>query len=108
MQHAATDPTTGIIDMDGILIGRTAKSQDKMQRLKTMIETILNANVYTFKKSSTMDALKKEIERNWDHNEEPVLNKEILQALKILETDGVIFLFGQYQHKPNFKLVVEN
>lgn len=84
MQHAATDPTTGVIDMDAILIGRTAKSRDRVQRLKTMIEGILKANVQTFKKSSTMDALSTEIERNWDKNEEPVQDKETLEALKVL------------------------
>ena len=84
MQHAATDPMTGVIDMDAILIGRTAKSRDRVQRLKTMIEGILKANVQTFKKSSTMDALSTEIERNWDKNEEPVQDKETLEALKVL------------------------
>lgn len=31
MQQAATDPETGLIDMDAILIGKTAKSRENGQ-----------------------------------------------------------------------------
>jgi DNA replication licensing factor MCM4 len=37
MQQAATDPETGLIDMDAILIGKTAKSRERVSRLKTAI-----------------------------------------------------------------------
>ena len=61
MQQAATDPTTGVLDMDAILIGKTAKSRDRVNRLKTMMESILKANAQTYKKSSSMESLATEI-----------------------------------------------
>jgi DNA replication licensing factor MCM4 len=33
-QHAATDPITGMIDMDAILTGKTASSRLRIQNLK--------------------------------------------------------------------------
>jgi DNA replication licensing factor MCM4 len=33
-QHAATDPTTGLIDMDAILTGKTAASRIRVKKLK--------------------------------------------------------------------------
>jgi DNA replication licensing factor MCM4 len=57
MQQAATDPETGLIDMDAILIGKTAKSRERVSRLKTTIEEILKANAHTFKKASGIDLL---------------------------------------------------
>lgn len=37
MQQAATDPETGLIDMDAILIGKTAKSRERIAKIKTMV-----------------------------------------------------------------------
>lgn len=54
MQQAATDPETGLIDMDAILIGKTAKSRERTARIKTMIESIIKANIATYKKSSSI------------------------------------------------------
>ena len=33
-QHAATDPTTGLIDMDAILTGKTAASRIRVNKIK--------------------------------------------------------------------------
>lgn len=105
MQQAATDPSTGLIDLDAILIGKTAKSRERVNRLKGIIESILKANANTYKKTSSAEALMTEIERNWDRNDEVVTDKELQEALKMLESDGVLSLFGQYQSRPNFKLI---
>lgn len=37
MQQSATDPETGLIDMDAILIGKTAKSRERTAKLKALI-----------------------------------------------------------------------
>ncbi len=54
MQQAATDPETGLIDMDAILIGKTAKSRERQSRIKSVIEQILKSNVQTYSKTSTV------------------------------------------------------
>lgn len=61
MQQSATDPETGLIDMDAILIGKTARSRERTAKLKTLIEQILKANAHTFKKPSNLDSLMPEI-----------------------------------------------
>lgn len=57
MQQAATDPETGLIDMDAILIGKTAKTRERINRLKTTIESIIKANMSNFKKTSNIDSI---------------------------------------------------
>lgn len=61
MQQSATDPETGLIDMDAILIGKTAKSKQRMGKIKQIIEQILKSNVSSFKKTSTIDIIMPEI-----------------------------------------------
>ena len=61
MQQAATDQTTGVLDMDAILIGKTAKSRDRVNKIKTIMESILKANVQTYKKSNSMESLAVEV-----------------------------------------------
>lgn len=54
MQQAATDPETGLIDMDAILIGKTAKSRERQGKIKSVIEQILKSNVHIYSKTSTV------------------------------------------------------
>jgi DNA replication licensing factor MCM4 len=104
MQQAATDPETGLIDMDAILIGKTAKSKERVNRIKSAIEAILKANTHTFKKTSAVDTLMTEIERTWKKDDDPLQEKEIVEALRVLETEGIVTIFGSSSMRPNFKL----
>lgn len=52
--------------MDAILIGKTAKSRERQGKIKTIIQTILKANVHTYSKTSTIESLKPEVDRNWN------------------------------------------
>lgn len=61
MQQAATDPETGLIDMDAILIGKTARSRERVDRIKASIESILKANPSVFKKPTAIESLLPEL-----------------------------------------------
>ncbi len=61
MQQAATDPETGLIDMDAILIGRTVKSRERINKIKIIMDSIFKANAHTYKKSSTMESIMSEV-----------------------------------------------
>lgn len=78
MQQAATDPETGLIDMDAILIGKTARSRERIDKIKNCIESILKANSATYKKTTGIDSITQEVERNWkkeERDDEPITEK---------------------------------
>lgn len=65
-QQAATDPTTGLIDMDVIVTGKTSSSRMRIKKIKEIAHEIIKANVGTFKKNSTIDSIKGDVERKME------------------------------------------
>ena len=61
-----------------------------------------------FKKASNLDSLMPEIERQWKKEDDNIVEKEVVEALRLLETDGVISLFGGSPHRPQFKLISDS
>lgn len=53
-QQAATDPESGLIDMDSILIGRTQKSKERVMKIKESILELMKGNVSFFKKPASI------------------------------------------------------
>lgn len=102
-QQAATDPTTGLIDMDVIVTGKTSSSRRKVNKIKEIAFEIFKANVGKYKKTSTIDNLKMDVDRKMDIGEKTA-DEEIVEALRVLETEGIIVLFGPSKQKPNFRL----
>ncbi len=60
-QQAATDPQTGLIDMDVILMGKSTATRQRITKIKNKIQEILKANINKYKKASTMENLMPEI-----------------------------------------------
>lgn len=50
--HAATDPESGLIDMDMINTGRTMSSIIKIKEIEYKIKVMLSANESKFKKAT--------------------------------------------------------
>ena len=102
-QQAATDPTTGLIDMDVIVTGKTSSSRMKIKKIKEMAHEIIKANVGMFKKNSTIDSIRGDIERKMEVGEK-ITDEEMIEGLRILESEGIIVLFGGNRQRPNFRL----
>lgn len=102
-QQAATDPETGLIDMDVIVTGKTASSRRKANRIKEIAMDIIKANVSKYKKTATIDSLRIDVEKKLEIGERAT-DDEIIEALRILESEGIIILFGPNKSKPNFRL----
>jgi DNA replication licensing factor MCM4 len=102
-QQAATDPTTGLIDMDVIVTGKTSSSRNKAKKIKEIAHEIIKANVRMFKKNSTIDSIRGDVERKMEVGEK-VSDEEMLDGLRILESEGIIVMFGGNKQRPNFRL----
>jgi hypothetical protein len=69
------------------------------------MKKIFFANSSHYRKPSNFDSISGEITRIWT-DDEPPKDQEIVEALKLLETEGIISIFGHNKHvRPNFKLV---
>ena len=68
-QQAATDPTTGLIDMDVIMTGKTSSSRQRVNRIKEIVFAIIKYNVTRFSKNSTVDNLHVDVDKKWDGGE---------------------------------------
>ena len=102
-QQAATDPTTGLIDMDVIVTGKTTSSRMKIKKIKDIAHEIIKANVGMFKKNSTIESIKGDVERKMEIGE-MITDEEMVEGLRVVESEGVIVLFGPNKMRPNFRL----
>ena len=96
-QQAATDPVTGVIDMDLISTGMATSSRVKLNELKDIIKLILRDYAETARKgvkySSLNDEVKKRINEKGS-NAFTFSEFEYKDALRLLEDDGYISLLG--------------
>ena len=60
-QQAATDRETGLIDMDEILIGKSKKSKERLEKIKNLAIKIFETNITKFQKTTSIDFLMQEI-----------------------------------------------
>jgi len=56
-QHAATDPETGLIDMDAILTGKTTASRMRVNKIKDQIKKLIQGDLTSYRKTSSFDYL---------------------------------------------------
>ena len=56
MQQAATDPTTGLIDMGIITTGRTTSIKNKILRIASQAKDLLKANMSKYNRATLIDA----------------------------------------------------
>ena len=82
-QHAATDPHTGLLDMDTILTGKTASSRLRVNKIREEMKKILIANLSQFRKPTSFDYIMNELHR-LIHEDEPIKDGELLEAMRML------------------------
>ena len=92
-QQAATDPVTGVIDMDLIVTGMTTSERAKLTTISENIKNILRENEETARKgikhSSLVVALKKKLDFVLTYSD-----FELRDALHLLEEEHLILLLG--------------
>ena len=54
MQQAATDPTTGLIDMDIITTGRSATIKQKILQIASHTKDLLKSNASKYSRSTSI------------------------------------------------------
>jgi DNA replicative helicase MCM subunit Mcm2 (Cdc46/Mcm family) len=65
-QQAATDPNTGLIDMDVIVTGKTSASRQKVNKVKMIIDDLIRFNVGKYKKATTFDSVMIDVDKKMD------------------------------------------
>jgi len=53
-QQAATDPETGLIDMDIITTGRTAATKNRIMKVADQAKELMKANISKYSKSTNV------------------------------------------------------
>eukprot|EP00825_Cyclidium_porcatum_P019957 TRINITY_DN22816_c0_g1_i1.p1 TRINITY_DN22816_c0_g1~~TRINITY_DN22816_c0_g1_i1.p1 ORF type:complete len:314 (+),score=65.77 TRINITY_DN22816_c0_g1_i1:122-1063(+) len=98
-QQAATDPTTGLIDMDMLATGKTAVSRQKINVMVGFIQDIINANIDVFKNQGMQfQQLREQIMQKFGTKEsDHIEDTEVLESLRILEEGGQIIIHGHWK-----------
>lgn len=105
-QQAATDPVTGLIDMDIITTGRTAATKQRVARIEEQVKELMRANQSKYSRSTNVEAFTTEFSKN--HGEDEKISvAEMLEALRLLQTEDILVLYGQNKNNQNFKLQKE-
>jgi DNA replicative helicase MCM subunit Mcm2 (Cdc46/Mcm family) len=66
LKQSATDPTTGMIDMDVIVTGHTSSSRKRVELLVNMLKDLFKSNQSDYVgKNWTFDRLQPQILANW-------------------------------------------
>ena len=96
-QQAATDPITGVIDMDMISTGVTMVSRNKVNELIVIVRGILRDNSELARKGLKFVAVKEESKKRVNDKGAKgfVFSEfEFRDALRLLEDEGVVSLLG--------------
>ena len=110
-QQAATDPVTGVIDMDLIVTGMTTSSRAKLTQLSDTIRNILRENSENARKGIRQAALVEEVKKRLDNKikgESFTFSEfELRDSLRLLEEENVISLLGN-KKTPTIRLIGYN
>jgi DNA replication licensing factor MCM4 len=105
-QQAATDPSTGLIDMDILTTGRTTANKLRISKIAEQAKELMKANMSKYSKSTTVENFLVEYSKNYIDTEK-VTVQEMLEALKMLQTEDVLVIYGQNKNSQMFKLQKE-
>ncbi len=85
LKQSATDPSTGMIDMDVIVTGQTSASRKRVGNILNLLKDLFQANPSDFIKKTTFEKVSEEIIKRWSsvavENEFRPKDQEIRQAL---------------------------
>ena len=105
-QQAATDPTTGLIDMDIITTGRTAATKTRITKIAEQAKELMKANLSKYSRSTNIENFLAEYTKNYTDADKVTVG-EMLEALRVLQTEDVLVVFGQNKNNQMFKLQKE-
>ena len=66
LQKTATDPETGLINMDILTTGKTSASRKRIDDICEKLKTIFKSNIGKFKKTCKVEDLKEDLDRVWN------------------------------------------
>lgn len=69
MQQAATDPVTGLIDMDIITTGKTSYSKMRVANIAKELKKLMKSNVSKYMKSSNFEQMLAEYTKNFPNED---------------------------------------
>lgn len=93
-QTAATDPRTGRIDMDMITTGKGAAAREREEQLETALKELLAARRGTRLTFRDITATLREI----SGTDETISHDDLVDALRIMDADGVVQLNERAQN----------
>jgi DNA replication licensing factor MCM4 len=105
-QQAATDPTTGLIDMDIITTGRTAATKIRTGKIAEQAKELMKANLSKYLRSTSVETFLIEYGKHYVDVEKVTVG-EMLEALRLLQTEDVLVVYGQNKNNQMFKLQKE-
>lgn len=99
---SATDPETGIIDMDILTTGRTSGMRRRAQEISIKIKEFMLANQQKYSEVTAIERFEEDYSRL--NSKDNVSREEMIEALAILKSEDFIYVFGRDKMKPRFKL----
>ena len=106
-QQAATDPITGLIDMDMIITGITSSTRAKLVDLIDCIKNVLREYAETARKGVRFSSLSDEVKKVVSGMEEFTFSDfEFRDALRLLEEENYISVIGN-KKAPIIRLVAQ-
>jgi hypothetical protein len=89
--------------MDIITTGRTAATKQRISLIASQVKELMRANQAKYSRTTNVENFLTEFVK---HHTEPekVTVAEMVEALKVLQTEDVLVIFGQSRNNKSFKL----
>lgn len=101
---SATDPETGEIDMGIIATGKSSAMMKRIAEVSLKITELLCINESKYCSSTEVEKFEDDYRMMYKTEQPPATKDEIADALKSLESNNFIHLFGSMRGKRLFKL----
>lgn len=101
---SATDPNTGIIDLDIISTGRSSAIKHRIDEIAEFAKLMLLANESKYKKGCFLDQFVEDFNKNGSNQKMNVTRDEFIEAFRLMQTTDLIALYGANKANPQFKL----
>ena len=92
--------------MDILTTGRTAAAKMRITKIAEQAKDLMKANLSKYFRSTNVEAFLVDYAKNYVENEKATVS-EMLEALKLLQTEEVLVLYGQNKSNQHFKLQKE-
>ncbi len=109
-QQAATDPVTGVIDMDMLQTGITSSSRARLSQLIDIIKTILRDYQENARKGVKYNSLGDEVKKRVNDLGQQTFNYsdfDYREALRKLEDENIVAILGS-KNMPTIRLIARD